>query len=855
MKILKYIFIAFIWLESGHSALSQYYLKAKSDSISLESDSVLLFVDKYRGAVEWWVNPDLMDYNWMLLTSTNDTLGVRIDNSAYYRATITDGTCNPVMSDTVYIIEKLTITNSNQFTVNSMGGVFLLPSGIKVKIPRGAVTGPKEIRVDIISSDSVNKLAAVHYPEKISFLSGISVATDAFNFRKPIKIKIPLAAIDGLPVLFEFNNVSGSWFRSDETIIVDNGVMNMGVEERFVEIILKGSDKKGTTKKAESDLSLNDIRSFFLELYGDIFLREDYCRKLGYTVIAESRDTTGSGGCTAITITEEFEYWACDPPQRGTYSALVVSDECEPELSISPGDLKIRKGDMLQKVTLKAGIGDIPLQDQSINLEISGNIYCSPTQYSTNADGITWFGVIGDRVGYGSISIIALFSYYLNTIFASNNAGTEYNEYDLKLITKNYGIFVTVYDIPVVITVTPNDIICTSATVGGYVIDDNYDPVTERGVIFNGVKIQFGNGEGKFSGTLPGLTPGTTYTVMAYATNLAGTAYGDQISFTTKADDCVAVSSTILGDNTCICTCTSFSVRTKVSSDENELVTERGVYYGTSENPEITGIKYQSGSGTGSFIITFPDILQNTTYYVKGYAVLSSNTVIFGNLVSFSSSGTVTDVVGNVYKTISIGPQVWMAENLNTSLYNDGTPIPYIESPDGWAHATTGARCWDDNVYHPNLGAFYNYYAVNTGKLCPAGWHVPHSTVVEAMKSYLVAKGFNYDGTTTGNKIAKALASPAYWISSFYIGSIGNDVFPEKMNATCFSALPGGCRWGEWDVTGIGEGYFVGFGEVGYWWQSDIRTHFDLRHTGAELMEGQASGSAVGMSVRCVKDK
>jgi hypothetical protein len=347
VKILKYILLAIVLTGFEQITLSQYYLKAKSDSISLESDSVLLNVDNYKGAVRWWVSPDLLD--WMSVGRRNDTLSVRIDKSAYYRATIVDGTCSPVMSDTVFLIEKLTKTNSNQFTVDSIGGIFLLPSGIKVKIPRGAVTGIKEMRVDTISSDSVNNLADVHYPENISFLSGISVATDAFDFRKPIKIKIPLAGIDGLPVLYEFNNLSNSWFHSDETIIVGNGVMNVGVEEKFIEIILKRSDKKTTPKKAGSELSLNDIRSFFLELYGDIFLGEDYCRELGYKVLTESRDTTGSGGCTVIKINEDIEYWACDPPQKGTYSALELSSDCEPLLIGCPGNYKILRGETIPK--------------------------------------------------------------------------------------------------------------------------------------------------------------------------------------------------------------------------------------------------------------------------------------------------------------------------------------------------------------------------------------------------------------------------------------------------------------------------------------------------------------------------
>jgi uncharacterized protein (TIGR02145 family) len=854
VKILKYILLAIVLTGFEQIALSQYYLKAKSDSISLESDSVFLYVDGYRGAVRWWVSPDLLD--WMSVGRRNDTLGVRIDKSAYYRATITEGTCNPVASDTVFLIEKLTITNSNQFIVDTMGGVFLLPSGLKVKIPRGAVTGPKEIRVDIISSDSVNKLAAVHYPENISFLSGISVATDSFNFSKPIKIKVPLAGIDGLPVLFEFNNAGDSWYHSDETIIVGNGVMNVGVEEKFIEIILKGSDKKGTPKKAGSELSLNDIRSFFLELYGDIFLGEDYCRELGYKVLSESRDTTGSGGCTVITINEEINYWACDPPQKGTYGALELSPDCEPSLTGCPGNYKILRGKKIP-INLKTEIGGLPLDYQEITVTPSGNINVNALNLRTDFNGNASFDLTGTAPGDGLVYLSVAFEYDLITIYASNNEGAEEQSYDHKEVIKECTINVSVYDTAEVMTSPAEDIICTSATVGGIVFDDNNDPVTERGVVINGSKIPSGSGEGSFSVTLPGLKPNTAYSVKTYATNLAGTAFGNEVVFSTLADNCVKVSSTVLKDTTCVCRCTVFTVSTNVISDENEMITERGVYFGTSDNPEITGTKYPSGSGTGSFIKMFTDLPDNTTYYVKGYAILSSDTTILGNQAIFSTGGTVTDIDGNVYKTIPIGTQIWMAENLTSTIYNDGTSIPY------GVLVAHDAYCWYGN-YEGNrdpYGALYNGYAVNTGYLCPAGWHVPSVEEAVTMRDYLISHGYNYDGTTTGNKIAKSLASPpsywhsiwagTYWDYKAPPGAPGGKYFFEIVNATCFSGLPGGMATKAW----IFDEEFHRLGSDGYWWLSD--GEFDLHYDHESFSIGYWGIASEGAmkSVRCVKDK
>jgi uncharacterized protein (TIGR02145 family) len=92
-------------------------------------------------------------------------------------------------------------------------------------------------------------------------------------------------------------------------------------------------------------------------------------------------------------------------------------------------------------------------------------------------------------------------------------------------------------------------------------------------------------------------------------------------------------------------------------------------------------------------------------------------------------NNTVKDIDGNVYRTVTIGTQVWMAEDLKTTHYNDGTPIPYVTDHTEWANLKSGAYCWkwsdnndesDKNIY----GAFYNWYAT-AEKLCPVGWHVP----------------------------------------------------------------------------------------------------------------------------------
>jgi uncharacterized protein (TIGR02145 family) len=101
---------------------------------------------------------------------------------------------------------------------------------------------------------------------------------------------------------------------------------------------------------------------------------------------------------------------------------------------------------------------------------------------------------------------------------------------------------------------------------------------------------------------------------------------------------------------------------------------------------------------------------------------------------------TVTDADGNVYHTVQIGNQVWMVENLRTTKYNDNSPITPVSDNAVWGTLTTEAYCWYNNDEATNkntYGALYNWYVLNTGKLCPTGWHVPSQAEWETLISSL----------------------------------------------------------------------------------------------------------------------
>ncbi len=274
-----------------------------------------------------------------------------------------------------------------------------------------------------------------------------------------------------------------------------------------------------------------------------------------------------------------------------------------------------------------------------------------------------------------------------------------------------------------------------------------------------------------------------------------------------------------------------------ITDDGGAGITSRGVCWNSNGNPTIANQRTSDGTGTGSFNSNLTLLKPNTYYYLRAYATNNAGTG-YGNEIGFATldinRGTVDDIDGNTYKTVTIGTQVWMAENLKTTRYNDNTVIPSVTDNIAWDHLITPGFCWynnDASTYKSDYGALYNWYTIATGKLCPSGWHVPTDLQWSEMAEYLGGE------TLAGDKLKEE--GEAHW----------NILNSGATNESGFTALPGGSRV---------DGSFVYIGTSGAWWSAtayDAENAWcrELDNSIDELLEGYL-GKSLGFSVRCIQD-
>ncbi len=439
-------------------------------------------------------------------------------------------------------------------------------------------------------------------------------------------------------------------------------------------------------------------------------------------------------------------------------------------------------------------------------------------------------------------------SFWSSTIY---KACYIYYSHDFVALDGGYGLFKPLSvrclrdmeaTIPTVTTNAVSNIMGSSALCGGNVTDAGGAVVTARGVCWDTLPNPTVDdsftvdsiGVGSFTSYLSGLADGTTYYVRAYATNGVGTAYGEQRTFTTLSLPLVTTDtvSNITG-STAVC-------GGNVISEGDAPVTARGVCWSTSINPTVDGQHTTIyGSGTGSFSSNLSGLTGGTTYYVRAYATSSLGT-LYGEQRTFTTAFTcgniIADYDGNSYNTVQIGNQCWMKENLKTAHLNNGVSILLVQDSTSWGYSSSPAYCYYNQGTY---GCLYNYYAVESGQLCPPGWHVPTYNEVHTILLYTLGS------SDAGGKMKTT--GTTYWLSP----NTG------ATNSSGFSARGSGLRYPGHSISGIKE-------RAVYWtsntYNDDYAYDFYLCYDQSYLQLYGVSAydysiwKRDGLSVRCLRD-
>jgi uncharacterized protein (TIGR02145 family) len=389
----------------------------------------------------------------------------------------------------------------------------------------------------------------------------------------------------------------------------------------------------------------------------------------------------------------------------------------------------------------------------------------------------------------------------------------------------------------------------TSVKIGGTIIDTGEHGVSRRGHCWAkhedpSVIDDFSNNlgdtteAGEYTSVITGLDPDRQYFIRAYAFGEGEIVYGKTIEFTTK-NGIIQITTSDPG----VMTMSSVDIGGNIIDDGGLTIIERGICWNTAPSPGFNNNrKSDVNNGTGEYSVHITDLTENNiSYYFRAYAVNDVDT-FFGSQKTVtlwlnSPGPDISDVQGNNYSSVRIGSQVWMAKNLRTTRLNDNTPIDEVADNANWQYATYPAYCWYNNEagLKDIYGALYNWYTVNTEKLCPSGWHIPDYNI-----DWYNLIEYLGGSSITGQKIKEE--GTTYWADPNCAD-----------NQSGFSARPGGLRYST-------EGAFGGLSVSAYWWSSSenmgnntysysFKTDYNLCS-----LDMETHTKSRGFSVRCIKD-
>ncbi len=307
------------------------------------------------------------------------------------------------------------------------------------------------------------------------------------------------------------------------------------------------------------------------------------------------------------------------------------------------------------------------------------------------------------------------------------------------------------------------------------------------------------------------------------------------------------------------------TVDVSIVDDGGSDISQMGVCWSTSQGPTISNVCEFASLTQNSFTIKLKNLLPNSNIYLRAFArnnvgLSYSNEVVFKTKPStnkvylnpYIPYGSVTDIGGRSYATVSIGNQVWMAENLSTSKFSNGDSIPMVYDNLPWQQATviqSPAACFynNDSINDTPMGKLYNWYAViDSRNVCPSGWHIPSdaewSQLIVHLDSLTIV-GDDVESSLVGAQIKST--GLQFWLAP-NTGAV---------NQSGFSALPGGKR----PATGLYYPIFEYYSYYGYFWSSTSSQTPGLAYDryldyASTAILRTTSPKGEGKSVRCVKD-
>src|SRR5450759_4156822 len=330
----------------------------------------------------------------------------------------------------------------------------------------------------------------------------------------------------------------------------------------------------------------------------------------------------------------------------------------------------------------------------------------------------------GTGVFASSVTGLTAGTIYYIRAYATNSAGTAYG---------NEITITTGATLATITTTAASAITATTATSGGNITNDGGSTITARGVCWNtsvsptiaNSKTIDGTGTGIFASSVTGLTAGTIYYIRAYATNSAGTAYGNEITITTGA-----TLATITTTAASAITATTATSGGNISSDGGAAITARGVCWNTSTGPTIVNSKTIDGTGTGSFASSITGLTAGTIYYIRAYATNSAGTA-YGNEITITPGATLATITTTAASAITL-----------TTATSGGNI-----SSDGVSTITARGVCWNTSA-GPTIVNSKTIDGTGTGIFASSITGLTAGTIY-----YIRAYVTNSEGTAYGNEI------------------------------------------------------------------------------------------------------